>query len=45
MTEAIAALIQGLKQDSVKLDNAVLPTSSFCFGMRKILFTKRVVQF
>lgn len=30
MTEAVAAVIQGLKQDSVKLYNAaVLPTSSF----------------
>lgn len=45
MTEPMAGLIQGLKQDGVKLDNVMLPTNSFCFGMRKILFTERAVQF
>lgn len=45
MTEPMTGLIQVLKQDGVKLDNAVLPTCSFRFGKRKIQFTKTVLQF
>lgn len=45
MTEPRTGLIQVLKQGGVKLDNAVLTTSSFGTGMRKILFTRRIVQF
>lgn len=45
MTEPMAGLIQVLKKDGVKLDNAVPTTCSFRFGKRKIQFTKTVMQF